>query len=683
MKSTLFFIFCLLYIATFLIPGSASAKSSPQILIIDQVRGEECCDKGSITALKKQIDVHVKNSIPVTFAIRYDALKDDRYVSILKKASELNPKIINLGISLEITPLLAKESSVSYGKKSANWYEAQNLFSIGYSYEDNELMSEVLFGAFYEKFAYYPSVSSSWMIKTSLLNRIAKKYGIKVHQITREQWGTDSYSLYGGPPHYPYPASSNWVFMPDYTREDGPLIVRQTVTDPLYNYGDNTSSYTSQPNDYLRDKTFSYFQALLDQALNEQAGRGFVLLGLENSMGDIYQTEYVKQIELVKKYLDKKAVILPNPSELASVWKDQKVSSYWGKDIKGSTDNESFWISTPKYRVRLRKENDELFIDDIRIFSRSFSDPYDGNLAESEGFWIAPFLLDGSLVSKDKKLFSLSQPKTENNFVEVKHDVGDKPSRILLPGLSEGEIKSSQKNDQFEITYRQKGRKDVSIIFGEESIDFQGFSKQDITHERKLPSNYPVKWDQRANGFSLYWSLKGNTWSEMLSDCNVKGCIWRFGTVPELIDEVRRKDYAFLMPEPAGHPLDKEKSVLFANNNYAIAGRNPVRFIIIPYDMFGIVTSLKEGCKDISVNVPGTKCIQDGRRYFLDVYGNGPGAVDVSVRLDKHLTKENRIFFAPNCKSDIKSCLNPIKSWWYLRAIAGDKARQIIYKEKQ
>ena len=56
-------------------------------------------------------------------------------------------------------------------------------------------IADYLFATFFEKFSYYPAVTSAWMIDTETLNYIHKEYGVKIQQITREQYGTDSYTF--------------------------------------------------------------------------------------------------------------------------------------------------------------------------------------------------------------------------------------------------------------------------------------------------------------------------------------------------------------------------------------------------------------------------------------------------------------------------------------------------------
>ncbi|MFA5771076.1 MAG: hypothetical protein WC894_06335, partial [Patescibacteria group bacterium] len=250
-----------LFLFLFLFKTSIYAKEPAHVLIINQTRGEECCSKGSLDKLKMQVDAHIFKKIPAYFTIRFDALVNKNYVNYLNAMTIKYPELIRLGLLIEITPQLVKNIDINHNINAENWFEAQNAFTIGYSKDDSIKIVDYLFSLFFEKFGYYPSITSSWMIDTNTLNYIHKEYGVKIQQITREQYGTDSYTLYGGPPHYPYPASGNWLFIPDYENDDPVLIVRQTVTDPLLNYGDNTNTFTSQPNDYMKNKkTFDYFK---------------------------------------------------------------------------------------------------------------------------------------------------------------------------------------------------------------------------------------------------------------------------------------------------------------------------------------------------------------------------------------------------------------------------------------
>src|SRR3989344_5767935 len=345
------FIF-IIFLFLFLFKTNASAKEPAHVLIINQVRGEECCSKGTLINLKKQVEAHTSKKVPAYFALRHDVLIDKNYVDYLKTATTNYPELIRLGLLIENTPALATNANVKHNINNENWFEAQNAFIIGYSNKDSIKIVDYLFNIFFEKCGYYPDVTSAWMIDTPTLNYIHDTYGVKIHQITREQYGTDSYTLYGGPPHYPYPASRNWLFIPDYDNSDPVLIVRQTVTDPLFNYGDTSNTFTSQPNDYLRGKkNFDYFTNLIDQVINQPDDQtGFTMLGLENSMDNNYQGEYVAQLEQIGKLESKGAVKFITVDELTDYWYNNKISLYYGKDLSRKNKDQAFWITTPFYR---------------------------------------------------------------------------------------------------------------------------------------------------------------------------------------------------------------------------------------------------------------------------------------------------------------------------------------------
>lgn len=370
-----------------------TTKTLSQVLFINQVRGGECCAKGTLDNLKLQINAFTKLNVPAGFALRYDVLTNKKYVDFLAEQSIKYPAITRLGLMIEVTPQLAKDAGVKYKEKESTWFEAQNAFTIGYPPEERKKLVDFLFKKFFENFGYYPNLTSAWMIDTNTLNYINKKYGIKAHQITREQQETDSYTLYGGPPHYPYPASYKWLLVPDYQRNNAPLIVRQTVTDPVYNFGDKTNAFTSQPNDYANDgKTFEYFKQLVYQALfNQPKGQtGFALLGLENSMDLKFQEEYLKQINYIASLKKEGKIILPDVSQLKTFWPEKKITVYYGKDLINNLDKFVYWITTPKYRLRLLLNNRELSISDLRIYDKTLVDPYLKIPAKKGGHWIIP-----------------------------------------------------------------------------------------------------------------------------------------------------------------------------------------------------------------------------------------------------------------------------------------------------
>ncbi|MCX6731296.1 MAG: hypothetical protein NTZ55_05605, partial [Candidatus Roizmanbacteria bacterium] len=77
----LFIIGCLLLLYSTQIPDK---KINAKVIFINQVRGNECCQKGSLEFTKRQLELFKKFSLPATFVLRYDVLKNKQYFSLLK-----------------------------------------------------------------------------------------------------------------------------------------------------------------------------------------------------------------------------------------------------------------------------------------------------------------------------------------------------------------------------------------------------------------------------------------------------------------------------------------------------------------------------------------------------------------------------------------------------------------------
>ena len=693
LKLIIAFLIFFIYLFSFNKETFAASKEPAHVLIINQVRGEECCSKGSFINLKKQVEAHIAKKVPAYFALRLDVLMNQKYIDYLQKATSDFPQIIRLGLLLENTPLLIKKVGINKNIKEENWFEAQNAFTIGYRQNDAKKIVNYLFPIFYEKFGYYPSLTSSWMIDTETLNYIHDYYKIRVHQITREQYGTDSYTLYGGPPHYPYPASRNWLFIPDYTNSDPVVIVRQTVADPLFNYGDSTNTFTSQPNDYLRDKkNFDYFISLIDQIINQPGNQtGFAMLGLENSMDNNYQEEYIAQLEHIGKLESKGLIKLISLDELTDYWQENKISVYYGKDLLGKNDNKAFWITTPFYRIRLIEKNNQILITDFRLYNKDYSDPYTNYTAKKNGFWIVPYLIDGSFWYKKtvkeqtliEKIFNKS--KDNNEFFKIKNDIEVEPNAIVLPSIFDKESLNIEKNDdRLELSYKKSSKETVTISFYNQKIIIKSVNQNEIFYQSVDANLSPIKLYQKdKSGFKLEWKIDSETAFSLLNKCASNICEISFKTQPNLLAKIRENQYPFIFPEPINRKINPEKSFFYPHNQYAVAGRNPVRLFFSARDDYNLPTIISESIKVFtSSSIDKTEIIKNPANLFIqyiDLYNDQPKKYSATIQINKDLEIKLKepVYFAPNCKKQIQYCLtHPIQAYWYIRSFIADKLRR-------
>ena len=74
-RAWLLWLFCLAWLG-FGFSGIAEASEPAHLTaIINQVRGSECCEIGTVEHLKLHVDTLARLSLPATFMLRYDAIK--------------------------------------------------------------------------------------------------------------------------------------------------------------------------------------------------------------------------------------------------------------------------------------------------------------------------------------------------------------------------------------------------------------------------------------------------------------------------------------------------------------------------------------------------------------------------------------------------------------------------------
>ncbi len=637
------------------------ANDLPQVLIINQVRGTECCEPGTAEVLAEQLNFLTDQKLPAFFTLRWDALNDSDFIEIIKQA---DPELFSWGLFLEITPDLAKAADVTYIGTPKNWYQAQHAYTLGYLLADREKLVDTIMAKYETVFGEYPTLITSWIIDTPTLNYLHDEYGVSVHQITREQWGTDSYTIYGGPPHYPYPASKNWLLMPDYAVSDPTLIVRQTLTDPVWNYGDTQSRFTSQPNDFSQDgKGFEYFKKIFDQALFGQSANqvGFALLGLENSMEDKHQQLFYQQLQLVADYQQQQKITLPSLETLQAAWQDTTPTVYQGQDFVKETSSAAIWITGQNYRVRIIKKDTQVCIDDVRLYDPSIKDYYADHQAQDLSYWVAPFLVDGSRFYTQEKSW-LGKEYSSDGSLPLP-DMVTKPECWQLP-------MASSAPDQ--LTLEQIDAQTLAINYESEL----GLS-QLIFKPTKF--NLPLKIEED----SLSWMLGDEIVYQLVASCEAKSCWYTPQVNPNLFAQAQEDQARSFLPEQRAGQLSTGNSRLYADNPYAVAERNPVRVVFMPRDDQGVAVKLEVPPKietQVKLVTDPDSVLADDPQFY-DFMAAEPMKATVKFKINEQLELETTIYFAPNCKNDLKYCLtHPRQAWWYVRSWAGDKQRLLQEK---
>lgn len=645
------------------------AQSTPTYLIINQVRGSECCGQGGVTELVDQIQLSQSVELPTYFALRYDALIDPRYRDLVVKASTADSITIKPALLIEITPELAEATEVTYHGQLENWYRASQVFTLGYEPDDRTKLLDTLMATYHDVFGTYPELTVGWMLDTDSLNYLRQNYGVQAHQITREQWGVDSYSLYGGPAHHPYLASKNWAFMPDVTASDSVIMLRQTITDPVWNYGDTTSAFTSQPNDYERDgKDLEYFKALVAQTWNEENQPGFMVLGLENSMPTAVQQEYQRQLQWLAAFAREKGARSATITDLRQLYSQPQALVHSGTDLTGQEPHtKAWWITTPQYRLRIVQHNSTLWLSDVRLFDTRLEDPYREKVARNQGYWITPALLDTSLQQQPsgKRWWQWWKPPEVNlGQLLPQRDVNQDNPGVKIADLADDTLLIMEKTaDGRSLSYQTASGENEKIYFNPDTFVWESSKKrhQYVQQQfQKLGDNSPLSLDTKEENDQLIVStqLAHDSWNE-----------YRDEHPNQYFPEVS------LVDSP-----DQEQTIIYPNNRYTITGQTPVRIVFAPKSVDGTPVGLREPAlltsetADVEVIEANAAQYQEPVQFF-DVFRSEPGVVQLSVTAGTYQW-QSHVYFAPDCRADVKYCLShPLQAGWYVLAKVNDWVR--------
>lgn len=680
-KFNLFFTFgyIFLFLSFFvLFPSSISAHETDQshIFLINQVRGSECCDVGSIDTVKLQLQKLHQLNLAATFVLRSDAVKDAEYKKLFAVPENKNHE---LGIFLEITPELAKAAGVPYKGPAERWYKAQNAFLVGYEPSDRQKLIEYVFSQFHQQFGYYPSTVAGWMIDSWSASYMVQKYGVTAIEVTREQWGTDSYTLYGGPASGAYFPSKNWLLIPAAAPENAlpAVVLRQTTTDPLYTYGDSTSTFTSQPNDYLREKrNLSYFENILKAQVLDVPANGTAVVGLENSMAiEPYQNEYFKQLELISHIVEDN-----HPKvevETAKNFSEHELSLPHQNTVqlvsRSDHDQTAYWIATPFYRLRLIIKDTHVFITDLRVYGDNLEDPYAKTSTQTaNAYWVVPFLLDSSryfqqhqtlvssweqkvgrwwqAVRKQAVAPDLSAAVTRNEFDPIQ------VTGIELPQRMNSELpKTAKTSDGFDVSYQSSATQRTTLHLNKETfsvspIGVLGTRLLLQPEIEQMLRDGKVNLNSTSSAEALFFTPKVDVTATMQGFLNQH---------PQQFS-----------PESVPATISQSQTQVMYNARTVIAGQNPARVVIqfkgldgkvaVPGSQISVVN--QEAFDKVIIQQPETAHGQ----YYLDFYSSKTEKVAPVIVVNDQKWPLQSLRFIFNCKSQPGKCLtHPTQAFWF------------------
>jgi hypothetical protein len=333
---------------------------------------------------------------------------------------------------------------------------------------------------------------------------------------------------------------------------------------------------------------------------------------------------------------------------------------YAGQD-QLQADEQAWWITTPFYRVRLRLSAGELFISDWRFYDESLTDPYFEKIASKLGWWIVPFLVDGSRYPLNDQ--SLKFDRLQKDSLTLPHKF--EPTRLqLATGVDAAQLEITTELEKISISLAGQ----MLAVFLPEQVG--------LPRTQQALLNNPLFNKLQQDQYLQLQVVEQQDDLDFFQISTSDQADW--------LQDARQRHYPLLFPELSEHPLDPQYSYLYKNNRYAIAGRNPVRLVFFPQDQYGYPVSLDKtprvstdpAVADISIYQQSG---QNGM-IFIDFNHSSPQQVTAYIEQDGWQEKV-KIYFAPDCKNNWRSCLmQPQHAWWYLNTIVHDKWRTL--KEK-
>lgn len=364
------FLLIVILLTSFIVSSKASYAlekevcSDRYVTLINPVRGRGLWRDKTLTPIKEQYQAIKENNFSATWLLQFDILNDKDLLNEIKNLDQHQ----ELGVFLEVSEKLAADSRVIYPINKP-WFDPGIVFLSGYTQSERKKLIDKLFKKFKETFSVYPKSVGAWWIDSYSLDYMKRKYNINSALIVADQKTTDNYGIWGqwwGLPYYPSKAN---ILTPanDLETKQDVVIIQWAQRDPLRAYGEtlNESNFSLQANDYLRKGLDTrYFKEIIDVYLDCSLRVGQVTVGLETgieSVGNI--AEYRKQLEVLKKYPNLKAIAV---SEFSKVY--SKI--YPELTQQGEVNLEdSKWIMTTKSR------QNEKFDDEITYNNKiSFTD---------------------------------------------------------------------------------------------------------------------------------------------------------------------------------------------------------------------------------------------------------------------------------------------------------------------
>ena len=323
--------------------------------------------------------------LPVTELLQYDALLDERYVSMIAERDGME----EAGLWLEIVKPLTDACGVPWhGREGFAWdWHADPAFLIAYTEEQKKRLIDESMALFRKRFGHAARVVGAWLLDSASMAYLADAYHVQAFCVCREQWGTDGYTLWGG--YYGggyYPSRSN-MFMPATTpgMQIGAPVFRMLSADPIHCYEEKADGrselctlepgYGCGQSERWVDWYFRTLQAPCD------LGFTYAQTGQENSFPlDWVQKGLPMQLQRLRALRDEGRLVMLTLGETGRRFRERfartPATAICALDDWSDEGKQALWYSAPTYRAGLYCDGERVWLRDWQLFDERLRDPY-------------------------------------------------------------------------------------------------------------------------------------------------------------------------------------------------------------------------------------------------------------------------------------------------------------------
>lgn len=350
------------------------AQKMPKfVTIVNPVRSRALWNVNSTDVIKNQLEQVKSHNLKATWLIQYDNLSDEEVINLFK-SQDTNQEV---GSLLEVSEKWATDSQVMYKIADGDYYRPDKVFLSGYSPKDRGKLIYTYFKKFNLVFGRQPKSVGAWYIDANSHQHL-EKLGVVSALTLSDQFDTDAASVWGKYFAMPfYPSKAN-ALEPAQNQDDKvPIVnIQWAQRDPHLSYGaqikDSRQSF--QANDYINNGyDTAYFSQLLENYLsNEQNDFMQLTIGLEAGQEAVlFGPEFARQLAILAKKQQSGEISATTMADFAAWYKDKYPGVSPSHLLKS---NDSFWYMSPKFRLAIFKEGDDLVLKDLRYYQ---SIPYE------------------------------------------------------------------------------------------------------------------------------------------------------------------------------------------------------------------------------------------------------------------------------------------------------------------